>query len=80
MRKPLVFVLIFIMALSVVSCIKSPDKPNPTASDDSSPIDEPPENITMEGMLEQVAFYHNGGSNGKPTNRRKYSRWLVLAY
>lgn len=24
--------------------------------------------LTMEGMLEQVAFYHNGGLNGKPTN------------
>lgn len=24
--------------------------------------------LTMEGMLEQVAFYHNGGINGKPTN------------
>lgn len=24
--------------------------------------------LTMEGMLEQVAFYHNGGLSGKPTN------------
>ncbi|RYD04839.1 hypothetical protein N752_13005 [Desulforamulus aquiferis] len=24
--------------------------------------------LTMEGMLEQVAFYHNGGLNGNPTN------------
>ena len=24
--------------------------------------------LTMEGMLEQVAFYHSGGLNGKPTN------------
>jgi len=24
--------------------------------------------LTMEGMLEQVAFYHNGGLGGKPTN------------
>lgn len=24
--------------------------------------------LTMEGMLEQVAFYHNGGLKGKPTN------------
>lgn len=24
--------------------------------------------LTMEGMLEQVAFYHNGGMSGKPTN------------
>ncbi len=24
--------------------------------------------LTMEGMLEQVAFYHNGGINGKSTN------------
>ncbi len=24
--------------------------------------------LTMEGMLEQVAFYHNGGFNGKSTN------------
>lgn len=24
--------------------------------------------LTMEGMLEQVAFYHNGGLDGKPTN------------
>lgn len=56
MRKPLVFVLIFIMALSVVSCTKSLDKPNPTdltsekptASDDFSPIDELPENLMSE--------------------------------
>ncbi len=24
--------------------------------------------LTMEGMLEQVAFYHNGGLSGRPTN------------
>jgi len=24
--------------------------------------------LTMEGMLEQVAFYHTGGLNGRPTN------------
>ncbi|MCR1897921.1 substrate-binding domain-containing protein [Irregularibacter muris] len=24
--------------------------------------------LTMEGMLEQVAFYHNGGLDGEPTN------------
>jgi phosphate transport system substrate-binding protein len=24
--------------------------------------------LTMEGMLEQVAFYHNGGLSGEPTN------------
>lgn len=24
--------------------------------------------LTMEGMLEQTAFYHNGGINGEPTN------------
>lgn len=24
--------------------------------------------LTMEGMLEQVAFYHNGGLNGQPTD------------
>ena len=24
--------------------------------------------LTMEGMLEQVAFYHSGGLSGKPTN------------
>lgn len=24
--------------------------------------------LTMEGLLEQVAFYHNGGLNGSPTN------------
>ena len=24
--------------------------------------------LTMEGMLEQVAYYHNGGLDGKPTN------------
>lgn len=24
--------------------------------------------LTMEGMLEQVAFYHGGGLSGSPTN------------
>ena len=66
MRKPLAFVLILIMTLSLVSCAKSTDKPEPTGltsekptvnNNNPSPINESPENL-MSDTADKLGITH----------------------